>query len=293
MTLEALRVLCAVIESRSFRSAAEQTHRSQPAVSQQIKSLEKQLGYPLIDRGTCAPTAAGKLVYERARKLLRDAESLRREIADLDEHIGRELRIGAGDTTALYFLPRIIRAFSKEQPQTRLVVTNRPTQGIISLLEQGGLDLGVITLPPTSGELECVELFQQKFVLVMHTSHRLSARRRIKLEQIKGEPLLMLDRATRTGEVLWSRLEERGLRPSPVLDSGSFEVIKRYVAENVGVSFLPSIAITPADKHLATAVVPELPTVTIGAAWRKGEYQSGAVRRFVSTALVQGQTANF
>ena len=125
MTLDAMRCLCAVLETGSFRRAAERVHRSQPAVSQQVQALERELGRTLVERKTCTPTPAGRRFYERARRLVNDADGLAQELADLDETSAQTLRVGAGDTTALYFLPPVVRAFSRAMPKTRLDIVNR------------------------------------------------------------------------------------------------------------------------------------------------------------------------
>ncbi len=76
MTLDAIRCFCAVVDEGSFRLAGESVHRSQPAVTQQIQGLERELGQVLLDRRGCTPTPAGRVVYERGSKLLLGAESL-------------------------------------------------------------------------------------------------------------------------------------------------------------------------------------------------------------------------
>ncbi|HPX39553.1 MAG TPA: LysR family transcriptional regulator, partial [Candidatus Hydrogenedentes bacterium] len=112
MNLEALRCFCAVIEEGSFRAAADRLHRSQPAISQQVKSLEKELGQVLLERKTCRMTPMGSLLYDRARHILNETEGLARELEDFDEAQAGELRVGTSDTTALYVLPEVVRQFA-------------------------------------------------------------------------------------------------------------------------------------------------------------------------------------
>lgn len=282
MTFEALRQFRALVECGGFRAAAERVHRSQPAVSHQLKALERELGHVLLDRKTGKPTPAGQRLYERACGLLTDAEALRRELDDFDESRARELLLGTSDTTALYVLPPVIRRFAAAMPQTRLVIVNRSTEAIADQVERGDLDLGIVTLPVGRSSLEERELFRQELVLVVPASHSLSRGRNVELAKLKSESFLLLDAGTRTGSVLRRHFRRTGFEPQIVLDTGSFEVIKRYVAEGVGISFLPKRVITPADRALKTLQVPGLPEVSIGAIWRKGSYRTLAEKTFLS-----------
>jgi len=281
MKIEAMRCFCAVVEEHSFRAAADRLHRSQPAVSQQIKTLEGEVGHTLLERRSCRPTPAGHLLYDRARHILNEAESLAREVADYDEAQVQALRVGTSDTTALYILPPIIGAFSRAMPQTRLVLVNRPSAAIADQVRLGELDLGIVTLPVAREELEERDLFEQELILTLPRLHPLASRQHVELAELHDEPMLLLDDTTRTGHLLRAYLRDADYEPLVVLDSGSFEVIKRYVGEGIGISFLPRIAVTRKDVDIATAAVHGLPSIRIGAIWRRGAYQSRAERTFL------------
>lgn len=281
MTLEGLRFFCALVEEASFRGAAERLHRSQPAVSQQIKALERELGHTLVERKTCRPTPAGRRLYQRALRVLNQADSLAREIEDLDETHAQELRVGTSDTTALYVLPPVVRAFSRSMPRTQLALVNRPTDAIAEQVLRGELELGIVTLPTLRAELEEVDLFQERLVLVVPANHGLAGRKRVGLAALREEPLLLLHSGTRTGRLLREYFGENGFEPRVVLDSGSFEVIKRYVVQGVGSAFLPEVVVTKHDRGLAKVAVPGLPSVRIGAVWRRGAYQTKAELAFL------------
>ncbi len=200
---------------------------------------------------------------------------------DFDETRVRELRLGTSDTTALYVLPPVIRQFADTMPHARLVIVNRPTEAIADHVARGELDLGIVTLPTGHESLEARELFRQKLVLVLPAGHALQSRRRVNLSQLRNEQFLLLDANTRTGTLLRDHFHHIGFEPQVVLDTGSFEVIKRYVAEGVGVSFLPRIVITPQDKSLRIVQVPGLPEVAIGVVRRKGAYRTVAEEAFL------------
>lgn len=290
MTLDSLRAFCAVVEAGSFREAAERVYRTQPAVSQQIKALERELGHMLLDRKTGKPTPAGAVLYRRARGLLLDAENLAKELGEFDEGVGQDLRVGTSDTNALYFLPPYVRAFAKAMPGTRLVVLSRPSDLVADEVERGDVDLGIVTLPLERTGLETRALYTQRLVLVVPRKHPLAKLKRAGLQKLKDENFALLDRGTRTGRLLYGFFAEKDFEPRVVLDSGSFEVIKRYVGEGVGVSFLPEMVVTADDRRrLATVRVPGVPKASIGAVWRRGAYQTKAVRTFLELLGAGGE----
>lgn len=281
MNLEQLRCLCAIVEEGSFRRAADLVHRSQPAVSQQLKALEKELKHVLIERKTGRPTPLGRLVYERAKNVLLDVHALENEVDDLSESVERELRVGSSDTTALYILPPHLKLLAQQLPRTRFTLVNRSSAAIAELVGRGELDLGIVTLPVGRDDLEESVLFEQRLVLVLPEHHPLSRGRSLRLDRLQSEPLLQLDPHTRTGALLNAFFQEQRFTPRVVLDSGSFEVIKRYVAEGLGISFLPESVVQRGSAGLVTRPLPGLPSVTIGAVWRRDTYLSKGARMFV------------
>ena len=288
MTLEQLRMFRAVIDAGSFRGAASRVHRTQPAVTHQIKALEHELGHLLVERKTATPTPAGKQLYDRACSLLSDADALRAALHDFDETQSGELRLGTSDTTALYFLPDVVRRYRRAAPQGRLHIVNRPTETIAAMVLRGELDLGIVTLPVGSPQLEERLLFEQELVLVVPKKHPLAQRRRARIGDLRNESFLLLEEMTRTGKLLRAYFRSRDFAPNVALDTSSFEVIKRYVAEGIGVSFLPRDAITSQDTRIAVVRIADLPRVAIGAIWRMGAYRTRAAVTFLEQ-LNQGQ----
>lgn len=282
MTLESLRCLCAIIETRSFRAAAERLHRSQPAISQQLKSLEREVGHSLIERKTCRPTPMGELIYTQGSAILQSVESLTHEVADFESVASRELRVGTSDTMALYVLPPLVREFAARMPETRVVLVNRSSDAIAAQLREGTLDLGIVTLPADVPELAEAPLFRQRFVLVVPKAHALARKRKVSLDALAGEHFVLLEEGTRTGALLRRYFAEHQFTPQVVVDSGSFEVIKRFVAEGVGISLLPEMVIQENDVELNAIPMAGLPEVRLGAIWRAGAYQSKAQRAFVA-----------
>jgi DNA-binding transcriptional LysR family regulator len=116
---------------------------------------------------------------------------------------------------------------------------------------------------------------------VVPSGHDLATRNRVNLSELSEEPFLLLNPNTRTGSVLKALFAREAFTPQVVLDSGSFEVIKRYVAEGIGVAFLPRIVITGDDQGLAMVNVPGLPRLRIGIIQRRHAYHTHAERAFL------------
>ena len=281
MTLDALKCFCALVETGSFRLAAERVFRSQPAVSQQMRSLEQEVGHTLVDRRTGRPTAQGDVLYKRAREILRAMDALQREMADRDTGPAGELRLGTSDTTAMYLLPPYVRRFAERLPQARLAVTNRSSDAIAAQVVRGELDLGIVTLPQNHADLAEEPLFRQRLLLVVPRVHRLAKQKRASLEDLRDTPVLMLDTRTRTGALLNDFFRKTGFAPTIFLDSGSFEVIKRYIAEGTGVAFLTETVLGTHDSGLVAVPMDGLPEITIGVIWRRDAYLGRAARAFL------------
>ena len=288
MTFDALRCFCAVVEKGSFRLAGEAVHRSQPAVTQQIQGLERELGQVLLDRRSCTPTPAGRVVYERGSKLLLGAESLHREVSDFDESDSNELVVGTSDTNALYFLPAHVLAFAQTMPRTRLVVHCRSSDAVVDEVQRGDLDLGIVTLPTDREGLESRRLFEQKLVLVVPKGHAIAKQRGTTLSRLRGETFVLLPEGTRTGRLLKDYFQRNGFEPQAIMDSGSFEVIKQYVASGIGLSIIPEMVLRPHDREVISALnLRGLPRVAIGAIWRQDAYQTKAARAFLEQISVR------
>src|SRR2546430_16047550 len=131
MELHQLRYFCAVVETGSFSRAAEQSHVSQPSLSQQILKLEDELGARLFDRlgRSVRLTEVGKAFLPRARGVLRELEAARGDVVEQKDSVGGSVTGGALPTLAPYLLPRILTALSKKFPQGRLPVIDRKSVG--------------------------------------------------------------------------------------------------------------------------------------------------------------------
>src|SRR5258708_15432147 len=193
-----LKVCRAVAENLSFRKAGEELYLTQPAVTQQIKALEEDLGVQLFDRtGTRIElTAAGSMLLRyvaQIDKLLGPAEQA---IAALDGKGGGELQIGVSTTISQYVLPRMLRQFRKEHPKIRLLVRSGNTEQIVEALIDQHVSLGLIEGPSRRRELRTEPFLDDELVLIVPGSHEWADQSDVSCADLADAPLLMRERAS-------------------------------------------------------------------------------------------------
>src|SRR5690349_18299474 len=150
MDTQILRSFVEVLELQSFSKAATALHLSQPAISKRIAALEDQLGTPLFDRigREIHPTEAGRTFLPYAKRMLAEAEDSRRALTRLSGHISGRLSFGTSHHIGLHRLPSVLRLFVSEYPEVDLDIHFMDSEEACHAVEQGRLELGIVTLPP-------------------------------------------------------------------------------------------------------------------------------------------------
>jgi LysR family hydrogen peroxide-inducible transcriptional activator len=289
MNLRDLRYLVALADERHFGKAAERCFVSQPTLSAQIRKLEEYLGAPLVERQPkrVALTEVGQKVVERARRLLQEADAIV-EIARADrDPLSGTLRLALIPTVGPYLLPHIATRLRRELPRLKLLLYEYQTVPLIERLRSGDLDVGILALPVPTDGLETAELYDEPFMLAVPGSHRLAERDRVKVDDLAGEALLLLE----DGHCLRDQaLEVCGrvpVREDPDYRATSLETLRQMVAAGHGVTLLPQLA---SEISLGAArgmkVKPfskPVPSRTIGAVWRKSTTRGAAIEAIVGS----------
>src|SRR4029077_2964725 len=194
MELHQLRYFCAVVETASFSRAAEQSHVSQPSLSQQILKLEDELGVRLFDRlgRSVRLTELGKTFLPRARAVLRELEAARGEVVEGKEFIGGLITVGVIPTVAPYFLPQRLTSFSRKFPQVRLTVVEEITPVLLERLRAGTVDVALLALPIRGHEFETTPILTERVFAALPKRHKLANRRAVPLKELQAEPFLLL-----------------------------------------------------------------------------------------------------
>ncbi len=284
MNLRALEYFVAVADQRHFGRAAAACHVSQPTLSMQIKKLENQLGVQLLERNPqgVTLTATGALVLDRARTVLRDVDDIAALAQEEADPQRATLRIGLFPTLAPYLLPHVVPTIRQRFPDLELLLTEAKTDAIVDLLRRGDLDSGVLALPIDADELEATVLFEEEFVLVVPTGHRLATTTGpVATGVLADESVLLLDDGHCLRDQALAVCRIAGAHEYSDFRSTSLETLRQMVAAGVGITLLPRLAVSPPIPRSDTVETIEfadpVPARAIAMVWRK----SSAYRSFL------------
>jgi DNA-binding transcriptional LysR family regulator len=242
MDLATLRVFLAVAEERSFSRAAAKVHRTQPAVSQAVRRLERDLGEQLFDRSSKSGTLtdAGRVLQNYGQRLVRlagETESVIRELRDLRR--GRVL-IGANEAAIHTLLPLMAR-FRRRVPDIAVDVRRVPARQIAVEVQQGSLDFGALTFRPSETGLLEVAVGSDELVLLVPPSHPLASRRQVTMEEVGSEPVVAHNDPSPARERVLRLFEEHRIPLKMMIALPSLDGIKRAVELKLGVALLPRL----------------------------------------------------
>lgn len=237
----------------SFRKAAEVLHLSQPAVSQQVRSLEEEAGVRLFDRGSSdghgsqiALTEAGRVLLQYATTAATTMAEAQRALSALNDDVTGELRLGASTTIAQYVLPRILGAFLRQYPHVHLSVVSGNTERIAEAVAEERVALGIIEGPAMRRDVKTERMVEDEMVLIVAPGHAWARTGRIAPAELTKAPMLLRERGSGSRRVVERALKKAGislraLRVAMELDST--EAIISGVEADLGVGFVSRCAI--------------------------------------------------
>jgi LysR family hydrogen peroxide-inducible transcriptional activator len=273
-TLRQLSYLVAVDEHRHFGKAAEACFVSQPALSGQIRELERRLGVTLFERGNrkVLPTAVGTAVIERARGVLRDTDELV-AAAHLDPTgLRGPLALGVIPTMAPYLLPGLLPVLTAAHPLVELHLHELKTAEILRQLRDGGLDLGLLALPVAGDDLVAVALAEDPFVLALPEGHPLAGAGPVDIDVVAGLPVILLEEGHCLRDQALSVCRLVGTDAAEMQATG-MPTLCQMVATGRGVTLLPASAVAlearPGTGLTTRPFTDPAPTRTVGLVWRR------------------------
>lgn len=246
MELMQLEMFVAVVEEGSVHKAAHRVCRTQPAVSLALRKLEEDIGASLFDRTQrqgYSLTQAGEALYGYATRIL----SLRSEasvvIDDLKNARSGRLRVGASESISFYLFPRLVAAFHAQYPNVQIEMKCESSAQLLRELKERRLDLALLYIEPEESEIEARLVTCDKLVLIASPAHRLARSGLIKMADLEQEPIL-----TEGGSSVWHVKVVEAFRQAEVnlnniVDNAPIETIKRMVALNLGVGFVPLMCV--------------------------------------------------
>jgi DNA-binding transcriptional LysR family regulator len=239
MDLDYLTTFLEIVKLGSFSRAGQKLFRSQPAVSAQIRQLEQAYGQKLFDRvgKSVKLTAAGEALVVYARRLLTLKEESLRAVADLSLSPQGTLNIGANEATCLYLLPDIFADYHRRYPGVQISIYRNFSRKVIEKIEDGSVDVGIVTLPVKSPSLRIHPIFYDRLLLMVAVSNPLAKLKSVTLSEIADQPQIV----PKTG--FTRQLFDKHFRPYRsklriTMELASVGMIKRFVAAGLGVSII-------------------------------------------------------
>lgn len=239
MDFDQLETFLEVARHASFSRAAEKRFRTQPAISSQIRALEEEVGAKLFDRsgGKVALTAAGKVFQTYAEETLQARRTVMTTVQEMERVPRGEIVVAANEGTCLHILPEVFAEFKKQYPRVAVSVQRSEHNKIMESVIDNSVDFGVVSLPVTDTRLTIVPIHRDELVLIAPPDHPLAKLEAVPVAEIAKFPLL-LPKVGRTRDAIENMLHERRLRPQVSMELDSSELLKRFVAAQVGVGFI-------------------------------------------------------
>ncbi len=259
MDTRQLAAFCAVVELRSFSQAADRLGVTQPAVSLQIRALEKRLGSQLVDRSgrRVEPTEAGRRLYRGAQRLLQLEELLLEEIdAESDGELTGELSIGASTGPAAIVVPLLLCEFQRAHPALRVALEVHDTQTVVERVADRELELGIVGAARRRRSVRFEPFMRDQVILACPPEHRFAGRT-VTVDELASEPLIVMQEGAGVRQVVEDALKPLGtkLRHLDVrLELGLQESVRSAVQAGYGVSFISRAAV---ESELAAGTIAE------------------------------------
>lgn len=244
-----LQVFHAVARLLSFTKAAEVLHMTQPAVTFQIRQLEEQFDTRLFDRthNRVSLTEAGQVVFEYAERIFEQYGEMENAIREMTDDINGSLTIGASTTISEYMLPSLLGDFKAKNPDVKLRLRVSNTEGIVSMVENNVIDLGVVEGPVSNKNLLVEVCRNDDLVLIVPPGHALANEKEVTVKDIMQYSFICREEGSGTRGVTLDYLMAQGVEKPLInncLELGSPEAVKGAVEAGMGIAIVSSASIS-------------------------------------------------
>ncbi len=289
MDFDQLETFLEVARLSSFSRAAEKRFRTQPAISSQIRALEEEVGAKLLDRsgGKVSITAPGKLFQKYAEETLEARKVVLTAIAETERVPRGEIIVGANEGTCLHILPEVFAEFKKQYPDVAVNIKRADYGKILESVIDNSVDFGVVSLPVADNRLTVVLIHRDELAIIAPPHHPLAKMKSATVAEAAKFPLVM-PKAGHTRDALEDLFHERRLKPQYAMELDSSELLKRFVAADVGVGF---IARSHAQEDVKANVLAAIPMSDaqvrrdLALVFRKDKALSRAALAFIDTTV--------
>jgi DNA-binding transcriptional LysR family regulator len=286
MELRQLRYFAAVAHHKSFTLAARELNIAQPALSQQVRRLEQELGVELLRRTTrrVELSEAGELALARATRTLAEADALRAEVDELRGLTRGTLSVGMLPAIGALDPAPLLAAFSAAYPAIEVRLVEDTLVEALALLRADRLDLAFgLVDPQRAGEGIAGEtLFEEELVVIVAEHHPLARRRSVRIAQLDGEPLVSFLAGSALRQRLDAELEAAGAANTPAFESNHITTLRALVAHGLGVSLVPrSFALGEGPPVAMLRLAPRMLRVPVSILYRADRARPPAAEAFL------------
>lgn len=284
--LDLYRIFCVVGKNESFSNAAKELYMTQPAVSQAIMQLEKELDTRLFNRTPrgVTLTSEGKILFEYIQSALNLIEAGEEKLLEYKSLTVGELKIGVGDTISRYFLLPYLEKFHHKYPGVKLKIVNGTTFEIVSLLKSGKVDLSIVNLPIDDVQIEIIPCYEIQDIFVYGEKFKRLFERPVELQYLLKLPLIFLEPKANSRIYVEKYLTSKGITVVPEFELGSHELLLEFARINLGIACVTKQF---SKEYLEKGLVYEVPLIepipkrSIGIGYLKTVPLSSAAEKFV------------
>jgi DNA-binding transcriptional LysR family regulator len=257
MDFDQLETFIEVARLSSFSRAAEKRFRTQPAISSQIRSLEEEVGAKLLDRsgGRVSLTASGKLFLKFAEDTLDARKAALTNIAETERVPRGEIVVGANEGTCLHILPEVFSHFKKQYPDVSVSIKRADYAKVLESVIDNSVDFGVVSMPINDNRLTAVLIHKDELIVIAPPKHPLSKFKSVAVADVVQYPMV-IPKVGHTRDALDELFHERKLKPRYAMELDSSELLKRFVAADVGVGFISRSNVQEDVKANVLAAIP-------------------------------------
>jgi len=290
MDLEQLASFMTVVESGTFTRAAELRHLAQPSLSRQIATLERDLGTQLFrrDRSGSVLTEAGETLLPLARRMLADADTVRRDLGELAGLQRGRVRLGATPTLCISLVAEALVDFHRDHPSIELVISEHGSRTLVEQLDAGELDLALVTTsdPASTGRFSVVPLLSEELVVISSArSTVFDADRAVTLAQVAQAPQVVFSSTYDLRSTTDRAFDDAGLVPRVVLEGAEMDSALRFVERGLGVAIAPAMVLVNRPELRSNPLREPTLTRTISEVRPRGVAPSAAVAALHETVL--------
>jgi len=287
-----------VAETRSLSRAADELRITQPAVSKQVRSLEKELGEQLLDRigKKVFLTRAGELLLSYANKILQSIDEAKIAVKDLSQECSGELVIGTSDHISIHRLPDVLKTCINTFPKIELKLRCHRSETILAMVLRNEVDLGVITIQNTPPNIISRVIWKDTMSAVAPIGHPLTKTKKIQLKDIASYGMILPERTTETRTIIDTVFAEKKLSPKITMEVAYIETIKSLVKSGLGIAIIPDKAVESEIRNGDLVKLPIMDAIflrNLGVIYLKNKFLSRAACEFLKLLAPQNEKGEY